>query len=121
MAAPASGDDWFEIYNPNPQPVALGGLSLTDDTGVYDRSPIPPLSFIGANTNGYQKFIADGNVPAGADHADFKLAGSTGEAIGIFTGTGTLIDGITFGQQDSGVSEGRLPDGSLNIERFPGT
>src|SRR5439155_7984820 len=30
MANPEPGkDDWFEIYNPNPLPVALGGLYLT--------------------------------------------------------------------------------------------
>ena len=29
MADPASGDDWFEIYNPSSQPVALGGLHVT--------------------------------------------------------------------------------------------
>jgi len=32
-----------------------------------------------------------------------------------------LIDGYAFGQQLTGVSEGRFPDGGTNIVAFPGT
>jgi hypothetical protein len=120
MATPVSGDDWFELYNPDTQPVALGGFWLTDDLNDRKKSVIPPLSFMGANTNAYQKFNADNNMGAGADHAAFKLSG-TGEAIGVSSPDGTLIDGITFGPQQTGVSEGRLPDGNSNIVRFPNT
>jgi hypothetical protein len=31
MPRPASGEDWFEIYNQGAQPVALGGFFLSDD------------------------------------------------------------------------------------------
>ena len=123
MADPISGDDWFEIYNPDPQPVAIGGFWFSDELGsslTRQKSHVPPLSFLGALTNGFQKFNADNNLAAGADHVSFRLSG-TGEAIGISYPDGSLIDGITFGGQDHGVSEGRLPDGSTNIVRFPGT
>ena len=65
MAAPNSGDDWFEIFNPNPQPVALGGLHLTDDLNNPIKFPLPALSFLGANAAGYQVFKADRNTAAG--------------------------------------------------------
>ena len=117
MADPASGDDWFELYNPNPNPVALGGYYLTDDLNSRTKTRIPPLSFIGAgSTNAYIKFQADGN--AGADHVSFSLKAS-GEAVGISSPAGVLINGVTFGLQQTGVSEGRFPDGSANLVRFP--
>lgn len=119
MASPASGDDWFELYNPNPQPVALGGLCLTDVLNNRNKYQIPPLSFIGTEVNGYARFWADEQTTAGADHAGFKLSGG-GEALGLFTASGAQIDAITFGPQTTGVSEGRLPDGSTNVTRFPG-
>ncbi len=126
MAAPASGDDWFEIYNPDPQPVALGGLWLSDKLGpaVNDRiqSQIQALSFIGVASNAFQRFWADNpNTDKGADHVNFKLNGDNGEAVGISAVNGTLINGYAFGPQALGVSEGRLPDGGTSIVRFPGT
>jgi hypothetical protein len=120
MADPASGDDWFEIYNPDPQPVALGGLYLTDDLNSRDKHKLPALSFLGVGVNAWHQFIADGNTGAGADHAGFSFKAS-GEAIGIFTPTGATIDAVTFGAQQTGVSEGRFPDGSANVIIFPGT
>ncbi|HXJ73951.1 MAG TPA: lamin tail domain-containing protein, partial [Candidatus Dormibacteraeota bacterium] len=120
MADPVSGSDWFEIYNPNTLPVALGGLYLTDDLNNRTKNPIPALSFIGTGTNAWQRFDADGNTGAGADHVNFSLK-ATGEAVGISTAAGALIDGYAFGQQLTGVSEGRFPDGSTNIVSFPGT
>jgi hypothetical protein len=118
MANPAGGDDWFELFNPNPQPVALGGLRLSDDLNVRDRFEIHPLSFIGAGAQGYLVFVADGSPGNGPDHVNFRLSAG-GESIGLFTADGRLIDGITFGPQAEGVSEGRLPDGAAHIARFP--
>ena len=122
MANPVPGeDDWFEVYNPNNQPVSVGGCYLTDDLANRTRYlPIPALSFIGAITNAWQKFVADGNVGNGADHVAFNLRGA-GEAIGLSTTNGQPIDSITFTNQTSGVSQGRLLDGEANIVYFPGT
>ncbi len=120
MASPASGNDWFEIYNPDGQPVNLSGLYLTDDLNNRTQYRIPALSFIGARINGYVQFHADNDPAKGANHTNFKLAAG-GESIGIFTAAQTLIDGITFGQQQTGISEGRFPDGSANITTFPDT
>jgi len=110
-----NGPDWFELYNPNPQPVALSGLFLTDALAIRTKHPIAALSFIGVNTNGWCKFIADGNTAQGANHVAFSLNGTLGEALGLFPpGTAPVIDQVTFGAQASDVSEGRFPDGSGN-------
>lgn len=122
MANPPPGDDdWFEIYNPNAQPVAVGGCFLTDKLNNPLKHRIDDLSFLGANTNAWQKFIAD--EPAtyqGSDHVSFKLD-ATLEAIGMYSTNGTRIDEIGFTNQLVGISRGRLPDSSSNIVSFVGT
>ncbi|MCP5515803.1 MAG: lamin tail domain-containing protein [Verrucomicrobiales bacterium] len=121
MADPAGSDsDWFELHNRGEQPVALGGLFLTDDFTDRTKSPIPPLSFIGARGNAFVKFIADGDAGAGANHAGFSLK-KGGEALGVFSAGGALIDAVSFGNQTTGVSQGRFPDGAVSILDFSDT
>jgi hypothetical protein len=121
MANPAPGDDdYFEIFNPGAQPVALGGLWLTDDLSTRNKHPIAPLSFIGVATNAWTEFKADGNTASGADHVSFSLR-AAGEGVGISLPNLTLIDGITFTNQPENISQGRLPDGNSNTVYFPGT
>jgi hypothetical protein len=120
MAAPLSGDDWFELYNPGALPVALGGLFLTDDPSVAGivQSPIAPLSFIGGRK--WVQFIASGSQSAGANHTAFALA-KEGETLRIYDTNTNLIDAVDFGWQADGVSQGRLPDGAANLVSFPTT
>jgi hypothetical protein len=124
MANPSPGDDdWFEIFNPNAQPVALGGLHLSDNLGTPAsrmKHQIAPLSFIGIGGWAYQKFVADNNLAGGPDHVNFALS-TGGEQIGISAANGTLIDGTSFGAQAENVSQGRLPDGNASIVSFIGT
>ncbi len=120
LADPISGDDWFELFNPNPQPVELSGLHLTDDLNNRLKYQIPPRSFMAAGLLGFQQFAADNNPAAGADHVTFKLS-ANGESIGLAGATGNLIDAITFGLQAEGISQGRLPDGAANMVAFPST
>jgi hypothetical protein len=99
--------------------VALGGFFLTDKLNDRTQHEIAPLSFIGTVTNGYARFIADNNLSAGGNHVGFRLDGD-GEALGLFPpGTGPAVDAIVFEPQESGVSEGRFPDGAPAITRFP--
>lgn len=120
MADPASGDDWFEVYNPNAQPVEMSRLWLTDDLNSRLKHQLPLLSFIGVGPYGFQRFDADNTPSAGADHTSFRLA-AEGEDLGISGPTGVLINGVSFGPQATGVSQGRLLDGSGNIVNFPRT
>ncbi len=120
MANPVSGGDWFELYNGDPHPVELSGLSLSQDLAQAGDNPIPSLSFIGAGLDGYQKFVADGSGSKGPNHTTFKLSAG-GETIALFAPDQLAIDSVTFGSQLLGVSEGRLPDGSTTIVAFPTT
>jgi hypothetical protein len=125
MASPLTGDDWFELYNLGPLPVDMSGLFVTDDPSVHGRvkSPIPPLSFIGAGR--WVTFAADDNLAAGRDHVAFALDGA-GETLRLYDANLNLIDVVDFGIQTDGASTGRMPDGEANFATFittatPGT
>jgi len=120
MAAPSSGDDWFELYNSDALPVSLAGLFVTDDPSItgITNSAVPTLSFIAGH--GWLEYHADGNPGTGPDHVKFSLDKS-GETIRIYATNLTLIDSVDYALQTTGVSEGRLPDGSSNIVDFPTT
>lgn len=118
MAAPASGEDWIELYNPAEQPVELSGLSLSDDPSDRRRSPFPARSYLGPRDFWFVQ--ADGRLTITADHARFRLA-RQGGWIGLYLATGQMIDGVVYGPQEEGISEGRLPDGTDTVMAFPGT
>ncbi|MDB6173848.1 MAG: Spore coat protein CotH [Chthoniobacteraceae bacterium] len=109
MADPLTGSDWFELYNPDPNPVALAGLYLSDTPGTPNITQIPALSFIGGE--GFTKFVADSST-AGFQHVNFSLKAG-GESIILSNSNGiTAIDSVTFGAQDTNVSAGRFPNGA---------
>ncbi len=120
MADNTQGPDWFEIFNPGLQPVDISGLYLTDDLSTpasRRKFRIPPLSFMGTGLYGYERYIADSDTTAGADHVNFSLRAG-GESLGIYTAADTALDALSFGAQSANVSEGRLPDGAATIVRF---
>ena len=116
MAMPTNGSDWFELYNSSSLPVALDNLSVSDDLSIPKKKTLPPLSYI--DGKGFLKLVADNNLEMGPHHTGFRLRGS-GESIGLFETTGKPWDMVTFGPQEVGVSEGRLPDGRESIMSFP--
>ncbi len=113
--ANSTGDDWVELFNPDPQPVDLSGLAMSDNPSRRNKSPFPPLSYIAPN--GFLKLTADSSRAKGADHLDFALS-SSGGFIGLFWPIGTQIDTVSYGAQALGNSQGRFPDGSTNLVTF---
>jgi len=113
-------DDWFELYNADSLPVPVGNCYLTDSLGNPTKHQIPQYSFIGAGTNAWQKFVADNNTAAGANHVGFKLDNAA-EVIGVADTNGGVIDLISYSGPFAGVSQGRLPDGTAAIVDFLGT
>lgn len=116
MASPSSGEDWLELHNGDPLPVALGNFYLTDGT---TQSRITPLSFLGPK--GFIQLFADQQPQNGADHVNFKLS-AAGESITLLASNNfTVVNTVTFGAQSAGTSEGRLPDGAPARVFFPAT
>jgi hypothetical protein len=82
-------DDFVELYNPGPLPVALGGLFITDDPGARPlRHAIAPLSYIAPG--GFVSLIADGDETQGANHLSFRLTAEDGR-IALFSGGPPLV------------------------------
>jgi CotH protein/lamin tail-like protein/concanavalin A-like lectin/glucanase superfamily protein/Big-like domain-containing protein len=110
-------DDWFELYNPNPYPVDLGGAFLTDNlTNVAQFYEIPDNGHYTISPFGYLLVWADEetqqNSTNRADlHVNFQLR-QAGEEIGLFASDYTLIDSVTFGRQTNNISQGRYPAGT---------
>ena len=104
---------WIEIYNKGTTTVNLTGYTLTDDLSQPDKWTINNKSIA---PGAYALFWADdGNI--GNDHTNFKLR-HRGEDVGLFTPSGVLVDGFSFGEQVRNVSFGRKPDGSSNWVYF---
>jgi hypothetical protein len=117
FADPADGlfQDWFELLNPNPCAVNLGGFYLTDNLANPTKFRIPSNTVIAAH--GFLLVWADENdaqnSPTGGHlHATFKLSNG-GEALGLFAPDGLSAQhAVTFGPQVQNVSQGLFPDGA---------
>ncbi len=125
IADPADGDfeDWFELHNPGPIAVDLGGYFLTDNLDSPFQFAVPNNGRYRIPAGGHLLVWADGesgqNSTNRADlHANFSLR-ATAEAIGLFAADGTQIDAVTFSNQVDNVSVGRSPDGSDHIVTLP--
>src|ERR1039458_6674341 len=101
--------DWFELYNPNPDPVNLSGFYLTDDLALPTQWRIPTNSLIPGR--GFLLVWADnktnlnGLSTNGDLHAAFKL-NKDGEAIGLFAPDGVAAQSaVTFGPQMQNVMQ----------------
>lgn len=119
MADPESGDDWFELFNPDSLPVAVGGFFLTDDLADPRRSLVPDLTFVGTGGDGFWRVTADGSGDR-PGRAAFRL-GRGGDTVALLAPGGGVVDVVRFGAQVRGVSEGRFPDGAGATVSFPGT
>ncbi len=117
LADPADGqfEDWFEIHNPGDQTVDLGGYYLTDNLNNRFQYRVPANGHYTIPPRGFLLVWADeetgqNNTSRPDLHVNFKLS-KGGEAIGIFAEDGTPVDYVTFGPQETDVSEGVYPDG----------
>jgi hypothetical protein len=107
-------DDFIELFNPQPWPVALGGFFLSDLPATQpEKYQLPPLTF--GPGEGFAVFTADGqNLPG---HIGFKLS-PDGEIISLFDNEQHEIDEILYGPQMIDVSQGRAPDGTSLLSFF---
>jgi hypothetical protein len=116
MADPVSGPDWVELFNTSDQPVSLAGMRLSDDPTDATKHFFTPLSFLGVGVGAYLQIEADGNGNQNRE-AGFKISAG-GESLALFGSDGHLVDWVDFGRQETGVSQGRWPDGSEVVFDF---
>ena len=112
--AAAGHSDWFEIHNTNSDlPVSLRGLFLTLSNQVFE---VCSASFVGPN--GHVQIFAD--ELARPNSVDFKLP-AAGATIELLDEAGRVLTSLTYDQQAENISEGRYPDATENVIRFPST
>jgi hypothetical protein len=109
-----AADDWFELYNYGSNAVNLAGFYLTDQTTNHFKFQIPAGYTVAPG--GFLLVWADNaSVTSGsALHVNFKLS-KAGSFLGLFQSNGTLIDAVTFGSQETDISEGRYPDAGSQL------
>lgn len=110
-------NDWVELFNPEPLPVLLDGLSLTDAlAGSLRRAPVFPLTFIAAR--GFLALDASGTANR-AGRLDLSLAADFG-VLAVTDRNGTVLDSVLTTAQALGQTEGRRPDGFGPVGPLPG-
>ena len=103
-------DDWFEIYNPEDYPARLEGFYVSDKKDNLTKWQFP-ASDIEILPGEYIIIWCDEDQEQGATHTNFKLSGN-GEFIALVSPDGeTVIDSISFPQQQPDISYGRVEDG----------
>lgn len=118
-----TAEDWIELYNNSDTTLRFTADQwfITDDLNKPQKYALPACEI---PPRGFLVIWADGlNRVASHIHTNFNLSGS-GEAIGLFylnptVGTPIMVDGFSFGEQASGMSQGRFPDGCNQWRTFP--
>ena len=112
-------DDWIELANTGPVPIALSGLYLTDDMAFPQTYALPDTTL---EAGDYLVIWADDDTEQGPLHAAFKLT-SGGETVFLLDGA-VVADQVTFPPLGADQSYGRWPDGNgvweLLSEATPG-
>ncbi len=114
-------DDWIEIYNAGEEEVDIGGMYITDEIGdsTMTKWQIPTgfdVTVIPAN--GFLVLWADKEPEQGPLHVNIKLSGD-GEDIALTDSDGvTVLDQLTYDEQTTDISYGRIPDGADTWDYF---
>ena len=111
-------EDFVEIFNPSAQPVALGGMTITDDFINYPgKFALPQLSF--AAPAAFLAFHAVGGsaTDGNATELPFSIDANVGW-LALIGQNGTIVDSVDVVAQPSDTSRGRSPNGSATIATF---
>lgn len=104
--------DWVEFHYPAPGgAVSLTGLFLTTSNALIRLAGPAVMGPLG-----FAQWVADDRSAGG--HLPFKLQ-PAGGLLQVSTPAGGTLDLVEYGPQSAGLSEGRLPDGSSTVVRFP--
>jgi hypothetical protein len=98
--------DWIELYNSGTTEQNLKGYFITDNLGTPDKWQFTGDVVIAAG--GYLLIWADGNNTG--LHTSFRLS-ALGEEIGLYSSDLILLDSVSFPEQETDISYGRISDG----------
>ncbi|MDB6033224.1 MAG: Spore coat protein CotH [Verrucomicrobiales bacterium] len=105
--------DWFEVYNPDTNVVAMSGIVFTDSTNAPPATNQPLINLYFIPARGFYQFFADDKISY--NNVNFKLSSTTGDQISMYASNKTtLIHKVVFGAQTANTSQGLIPDGNTN-------
>lgn len=111
-------DDWVELVNLGEQAVALSGLYLTDKPDNLTKWQFPSGSTVLEPGEFLLVWCDEDEEQTGGIHTSFKLSAG-GEFLAVVAEDGvSVIDSLSFGEQEPDVSFGRFPDGADNWQFF---
>lgn len=110
-----SAPDWIEIQNVSGKSVDLAGYGLVAETAPTD---IFTFSTRTLEPGAYLLVYADSNVPAGSDHAPFRLS-SGGGKLALLDKSGTGADLAEIPGLENDQSFARNSDGSWGVTDTP--
>jgi len=111
-------DDWIEIYNDSDNAINLSDFYITDDFSNPTKHQIisthDETNIIAPKE--YLILWADGTIDQGARHLNFKLdaGGEEIELTYVFENDTSIIDSISFNNQETDFSFARQNDGENN-------
>ena len=111
-------DDWIEFYNNSSTTIDLEGYFLSDDANDLMKWAFLPGAVI--EGNGYAIVWADDDEAQAGLHASFKLSAAA-ESIFLSNTAGTIIDEVSYVNQTSDISYGRIPNGVGNFQTMTPT
>jgi hypothetical protein len=115
--------DWIEIYNAGENPIMLGGYYISDDltdTSAWYQIPNTYPDSVTVAPDDFILFYANKNETASVLNLNFKLSGS-GEQIGLWNPEQLVVDSLTFQDQFTDTSFGRIPNGEEKWVFFSNT
>ncbi len=111
-------DDFLELYNSAAQPVAIGGMTVTNDFINYPAlRTLPALSFIAPAS--FLRMDGKGSTatPGNAGELPFKINGLA-SWLALIGQNGSFVDRVDVVSQPADGSTGRAPDGSATFANF---
>jgi hypothetical protein len=102
---------WIELFNPTGQTIPLQGYAFSDDSGNPHKAPISGQLTIAAHQ--YLVVWCDGRPTVGSAHVGVTLSPSGGLLM-LSRPDGTVIQKLSYGEQEVDISAAREPDASAN-------
>ena len=102
-------DDWLELYTNSTETLNLDGLYLSEDSSDLLAWEFP--DGLTLTPDSYLIIWCDKDLDQDGLHADIKFSAS-GESAILSYADGTIIEDITFGEQEEDIGYGRVPNGT---------
>lgn len=105
-------DDWVELYNDTPDAIDIGGMYFTDTPNDDNPYQIPSTdpSKTTIPSKGYLLIWCDDDQEQGPMHVSKKLKKGGESIILISSDKLSIVDSLTFSEQNTDISMGRDPN-----------